>query len=77
MIYPVIPSDNLVVILVHGTRCIVARYRQIGPYEFELEHAANWEALEAEACAAVQEMVGAIVESNVYPCPGALAARAE
>ncbi len=76
MIYPAIPSDNLPVILVQAARCIVARYRQTAPYEYALQRAANWTALENDARAVVQDMVGAITESDVYPCPAALAERA-
>ena len=77
MVYPVIPSDNLVVIQVVRGRCRVARYMQIAPYGFEMQVARNWTALEAEARNAVEERVGAVVEDEHYPCPDALAAQAE
>jgi len=77
MIYPVIPSDKLAVIQVEHGLCIVARYQQTGAYTFTLERAANWTALEADARAVVEDLVGAIVEDDVYPCPDALAERAE
>lgn len=76
MIYPVIPADNLEVIQVAGGRCIVARYRQIAPYEYTLEYATNWPALEADARQVVQDFIGAITGSDVFPCPDDLAARA-
>lgn len=76
MITPVVPSDNLIVILTHNARCIVARYRQVGPYTYDLVRAANWQALEDEACAAVQALIGAITDSDVYPCPEDIAQRA-
>lgn len=77
MIDPVIPSDNLVVIQVAGGRCRVARYRQTSPYTFAVQPARNWAALEPEARQAVEDLVGAIVEDEHYPCPQALAAKAE
>lgn len=76
MVYPVIPSDNLVVIQVKRGRCRVARYRETTPYTYELELARNWAALEDAARQAVETLVGAIVEDEHYPCPEALAAQA-
>lgn len=77
MIYPVIPADKLPVILTSGGCCIVARYRQTANYEYEIEHAANWESLEDDARQVVEDLAGAIVGFDVYPCPDALADRAE
>jgi hypothetical protein len=41
MVYPPVPKDKLVIIVVHRGRCIVARYRQTAPYTFEVERARN------------------------------------
>jgi hypothetical protein len=73
---PIIPSDKLVIIAVRQRRVQVSRYRQTGRFTYELETAANWKALEAEAVRAVEDMIGAIVENADYPCPPGLAAKA-
>ena len=49
MIYPVIPQDKRVIVQVRAQRCIVARYRLAGAQTFEVQPAANWDALEADA----------------------------
>ena len=72
----VIPEDNLPIIVVDKGHCIVARYRQVAAYKYEVERAANWPALENDACAAVEAQVGAITEDGHFPCPPELAARA-
>ena len=64
MVYPVIPSDNLVVIQVARGRCRVARYKQIAPYGFDVQPARNWVELEDEARRAVEDQVGAVVEDE-------------
>lgn len=60
MVPPVVPSHNLIVILVESGRCIVARFVETAPYTFEIERASNWTALEPAAREAVTAMVGAI-----------------
>ena len=76
MIYPVIPQDKRVIVQVRAQRCLVARYRLAGAQTFEVQPAANWEALEPDARAAVEERFGAITEDDQFPCPDDLAARA-
>ena len=76
MIYPVIPQDKRVIVQVRAQRCLVARYRLVGAQTFEVQPAANWEALEANARAAVEERFGAITDDDQFPCPNDLAARA-
>lgn len=46
-------ADKLVFILARKRRAIVARYVQTGKRRFEIQCAANWEALESEAAEAV------------------------
>jgi hypothetical protein len=76
MIEPVIPADKRVIIRTQAGRVIVARYHDTGHYTFAIEDAANWRALEADACQAVEDLVGAITGDEHFPCPDALAARA-
>jgi hypothetical protein len=76
MVYPPVPKDKLVIIVVHRGRCIVARYRQTAPYTFEVERARNWQALEPDARAAAQAQVGALTAHEHLPCPQELAQRA-
>jgi hypothetical protein len=76
MIIPLLPSDKLAIIAVRRDGVKVARYRQIGAYIYEVEYAANWQALEADAINAVEAQIGAIVEDADYPCPPELAAKA-
>jgi hypothetical protein len=76
MIIPLLPSDKLAIIAVRRDGVKVARYRQIGPYVYEVEYATNWQALEKEAIQTVEEQIGAIVEDADYPCPRDLAAQA-
>jgi hypothetical protein len=76
MIIPLLPSDKLAIIAVRRDGVKVARYRQIGPYIYEVEYASNWQALEAEAIHAAEAQIGAIVEDADYPCPSALAVKA-
>jgi len=75
MIYPVIPSDKKVIISVEMSGYIVARYIQTAPYAFEVQHAENWQDLEAQACQAVEDLVGAPANDH-YPCPPGLAEQA-
>jgi hypothetical protein len=77
MVYPPVPQDKLVIIVVHRGRCIVARYRQTAPYTFEVERARNWQALEPDARAAAQAQLGALTTHEHLPCPKDLANRAE
>ncbi len=77
MVLPIIPADKLPVILTILGRCIVARYIQTANYEYEIERAANWEALEDDARQAVEDQIGAVFGTDVYTCPDELAARAE
>ncbi len=76
MIYPVLPQDNHPLIHIEKGRAIVARYVQTAPYTYTTQPASNWDALESEALAAVQDQVGA-PEDGHYPCPPELATRAE
>jgi hypothetical protein len=76
MIIPLLPSDKLPIIAVRRDGVKVARYRQIGPYIYEVEYATNWQTLEEEAIQAVEEQIGAIVEDADYDCPSALAGKA-
>lgn len=73
---PIIPEDGKVIIRIWIGRCIVTRYVQLDTCEFVAEAAANWTALEADACRAVAAQVGAITESGDVDCPAELAARA-
>lgn len=75
-IIPIVPLHNLPIISVENGRVLVARYRDAGHHTFQVQIAANWEALEGDAKLAVEAMVGAIIGSEHYPCPEALAARA-
>jgi hypothetical protein len=75
-VIPLIPCDRLVIIALRQRRARLARYRQIDSYQYEVEDAANWQALEALALAAVETHIGALVENADYPCPPDLAARA-
>ena len=75
MIYPVIPSDKKVIISVEMSGYIVARYIQTAPYTFVVQHAENWQDLEAQARQAVLELMGAPA-NDVYPCPPDLAEQA-
>ncbi len=76
ILYPVIPEDKRVFILVEKGQCIVARFIEIAPYEYEIERAANWLDLEPDAHQAVQDFTGAITRDDLFPCPEALVARA-
>jgi hypothetical protein len=73
---PILPLPGQVFIHVRLGRCAVARLVQVAPYEYEVQRAANWEALEPDACAAVEAQVGAIVEDGMVRCPDDLAAKA-
>ncbi|WP_119069164.1 hypothetical protein [Aggregatilinea lenta] len=73
-----VPQDRSVFILVQQGRAIVARYRQgdeRGTYTVQL--ASNWPALEPDALDAVEAAGGAWWVDDFYPCPPALAARAQ
>ena len=76
MIYPVVPEDKLPIIAIRNQRCMVSRYLQIAPYAFDVQPAANWEALEPDARRAAEAQIGALVEDDELPCPDELAARA-
>ena len=76
MIPGIIPAHNRTIILVRGGRCIVARYRQVAPYQFDVEPAINWQDLEHDARQAVEDLAGFPADDH-YPCPDELAARAE
>jgi hypothetical protein len=76
MIYPVIPSDKKVIILVDYKGVRVARYIEYAPFMFEVQLADNWQALEPAALAAVTAQIGAISGPDIYPCPDDLAALA-
>jgi hypothetical protein len=71
-----IPSDKLPIIVVRQGRCRVARYLDTGHYEFQVQVAANWQALEAAARAELEAQVGAISEDGHYPCSQPLADQA-
>jgi hypothetical protein len=71
-----IPSDKLPIIVVQQGRCLVARYRDTGHYEFQVQIAENWQALEPEARAELEAQVGALTEDDHYPCSQQLADRA-
>ena len=57
-------------------RCIVSRYRYVGPYTYSLEEAVNWRELEDDARKAVEDAHGAITEGGHFACPDVLADRA-
>ena len=76
MIYPVIPDDKKPIISVEHHRCIVSRYVRTTRYTFEVQAAKNWEDLEPDARAVVEDQVGAITGDDHYPCPEDLAALA-
>ncbi len=76
MVTPIVPSHNLVFILVEIAGCVVARYIETGPFMFAIERAANWEDLADKACMAVVEQIGAIVVGEHWSCSPELAERA-
>lgn len=73
---PIIPADGKTIIRVFAGRCLVARYVQTASYDFEVETAANWQALQDDARRAVEAQTGAITGSGDFECPPDLAARA-
>jgi len=76
MIYPVIPAHNRPIISVEkSVFFIVSRFIERTPYQFEVQRAANWEALEDQARQVVENLVGAPT-SDYYPCPDDLAEQA-
>ncbi len=76
MIQVVVPADKREFIQTTKGRAIVARYRQTSKRRFEIQYAANWEALESEAAEAVEEQGGSVADEGHYPCPPELAAQA-
>ena len=71
-----IPQDKHAIILVQLGRCIVSRYRYVGPYTYSLEEAVNWRELEDDTRAAVEDAQGAITECGHFVCKDELSARA-
>jgi hypothetical protein len=79
MLPVVLPENKLVFIEVFHCQVMVSRYIHIEGDElftYEVERAANWRDLEANATAAVRAMGGSLKQNNHYPCPTALAALA-
>lgn len=76
MVTPIVPSHNLIFILVDLGVCAVARYVEVDPFNFKYERAANWEELEPAARAEVIDQVGAITGDDHLPCSPELAGRA-
>ena len=73
--YPEIKPGG-VVIDVHNATAYVSRWLRIAG-GFQLQPAANWEALEDSANEEVNAVGGYITMSGVYPCSTALATQAQ
>lgn len=68
--------EPLFVISVYGCRAAVCQRVDLGPNSWTYEPAQNWQELEDEAIAAVEELGWAVTQSGMYACPLELAERA-